>query len=108
MLVVFSLVGNSTVESYPSLTNPAATVQSCKFNYIIFYSLFGYKVRVCHAILYGANRLLLGLITAVHRVLVFHDLERQACNARLYGTVSLGLHIRRVWSNIDPDNVDHH
>jgi gamma-aminobutyric acid type B receptor len=43
VLVVFSVVGNSTVESYPSPTNPAATIQSCRFNYIIFYSLFGYK-----------------------------------------------------------------
>ena len=44
VLLVFSLVGDNIIETYPSQTNPAATIQLCRFNYIIFYSLFGYKV----------------------------------------------------------------
>jgi hypothetical protein len=52
--------------------------------------------------------LLLGPITTVHRLLVFYDLECQARHARLHRVVSLGLHIRGVWSHIDPDNADHY
>ena len=73
VLILFSLVGNSTVESYPSLTNPATTGQSCRSNYIIFYLLFGYKVRIQPGTIVLADRTpLLGLFTAVHRGLVFH------------------------------------
>jgi hypothetical protein len=73
VLILFSLVGNSTVESYSSLTNPATTGQSCRSNYIILYSLFGYKVRIQPGTIVLTDRTsLLGLFTAVHRVLVFH------------------------------------